>query len=244
MNMDKVFTKEYFNAQLSKYQNLEPKEIGSAKLRYEDIAGRLDGYLYKSIENIKKVPILTIDGQTWMSLTPMEIQSHFIPILKAEGVVGVAGLGFGYYIQEILQKEEVESIDVYEINQDVIDMYLANFGEHEKLNIIKGDVLEMKGKEYDFFYADIYAEQMDVSAIEHKSILTYHNNIDDYFFWTQEAVVYTLLLNHSDLYGLSDFCIRKFINILLDEKGNLLLDTKYYAEDILEALETSEEYSC
>lgn len=244
MNMNKVFTKEYFNGQLSKYQNLEPKEIGSAKLIYEDIAGRLDGYLYKSIENIKKVPILTINGQTWMSLTPMEIQSHFIPILKAEGVVGVAGLGFGYYIQEILQKDEVESIDVYEINQDVIDMYIANFGEHEKLNIIKADVLEMKGKEYDFFYADIYPEQMDVSAIEHKNILTYHNNIDDYFFWTQEAVVYTLLLNHSDLYDLSDFHIRQFINGLLDEKGNLLLDTKYYARDMIEALEESEEYSC
>ena len=243
MNIDKIFTNEYYEGQLSKYQNLEPKEIGSVKLMYKDISGRLDGYLYKSFEIIKKVPILTIDGRTWMSLTPMEIQSHFLPIKKAEGVVGVAGLGFGYYIQEILQKDEVKSIDVYEINQDVIDMYIANFGEHEKLNIIKADALEMKYKEYDFFYADIYPKQMNVIAIEHKSLLTHHNNIGEYFFWTQEAMVYTLLLGNADVYDLSDFDIREFISVLLREKGNYLMDTKYYIKDIKEALENAEDYS-
>lgn len=243
MNIDKIFTNEYYEGQLSKYQNLEPKEVGSVKLIYKDISGRLDGYLYKCFKSIKKVPVLTIDNRTWMSLTPMEIESHFLPIQKAEGNVGVAGLGFGYYVQEILQKDEVDSIDVYEINQDVIDMYIANFGEHEKLNIIKGDALKMKHKEYDFFYADIYPEQMDITAIEHRSILMYHNNIDEYFFWTQEAMVYSLLLGNRDVSALSDFEIREFISVLLREKGNFLLNTKLFIDDIEEALVEFEEYS-
>lgn len=235
--IENVFTREYYEGQLSKYQNLEQKEVGTAKLIYTDVVGRVDGYLYKDFVNIKNVPILTIEGRTWMSLTPMEIQSHFLPILKAKGRVGVAGLGFGYYIQEIMDKEDVESIDVYEINQDVIDMYLANFAENEKVNIIKSDVLEMENKEYDFFYADIYPKQMDVSAIEHRSILMSNNSIGDYFFWTQEAMVYSLMLAGRDISGLSNFQIRHFINTLVENKENYLINTKSFATDIEEALD-------
>lgn len=239
MNIEQVFTSKYYKAQLSKYQNLQEKEIGSVKLIYQNICGRLDGYLYNSFESIKKVPILMIDGQVWMSLTPMEIQSHYVPIEKATGVVGVAGLGFGYYIQEILHKDEVESIDVYEINQDVIDMYISNFGKHEKLNIIKSDVLEMKNQQYDFFYADIYPEQMDLTAIEHKAILTTNNDIVDYFFWTQEAIVYTLLLSELNAYDLNDNLISDLLSSLLDEKEDYLIDTRGCVEDIVKALDNS-----
>ena len=54
-------------------------------------------------------------------------------------------------------------------------------------------------------------------------------------------MVYTLLLGNVDVYDLSDFHIREFISVLLREKGNYLMDTKYYIEDIKEALEDVEE---
>lgn len=240
MNIEQVFTSEYFEAQLSKYQNLQEKEIGSVKFIYQDICGRLDGYLYKSFESIEKVPMLLINGQTWMSLTPMEIQSHVVAIKKAHGVVGVAGLGFGYYIQEILQKNDVESIDVYEINQDVIDMYISNFGNNSKVNIIKANVLEMEDKEYDFFYADIYPTQMDLDALKHKALLTSSNSIGEYFFWTQEAIVYTLLLSEVETYGLNDSMISDLLTALLDEKEDYLIDTRLCVDDVINALEDSQ----
>ena len=84
---------------------------------------------------------------------------------------------------------------------------------------------------------------MDIKAIEHKSLLTHYNNIDEYFFWTQEAMVFTLLLGNRDTYGLSDFEVREFISVLLREKGNFLVDTKFLMEDIEKALIASEKYA-
>lgn len=237
-DFEEVFEVSYYKKQLSKYQNIAPKQIGNVRLTYKDCEGFLGGYLYKGYISQDKIPGLFIGESLWMSITPMEVESHYLPIKKACGKVGVAGLGLGYYVQEILEKDNVESIDVYEINQDVIDMYIENFGLDDRVNIINQDVLTMKNKEYDFFYADIYKGILDSEAIKHKALIKANNAIDKYFIWTQEGMALALFKKGIVEESLVDCEIRAFILALMRKKG-MLVDSEIaeFAEDILEELE-------
>ena len=216
-DFEEVFEVSYYKKQLSKYQNIAPKQIGNVRLTYKDCEGFLGGYLYKGYISQDKIPGLFIGESLWMSITPMEVESHYLPIKKACGKVGVAGLGLGYYVQEILEKDNVESIDVYEINQDV---------------------LTMKNKEYDFFYADIYKGILDSEAIKHKALIKANNAIDKYFIWTQEGMALALFKKGIVEESLVDCEIRAFILALMRKKG-MLVDSEIaeFAEDILEELE-------
>ena len=227
---DNPFSREYQEKEIAwfskkvqnrTYKNIELKVV-------EEIDWRLDGYMYKDWPApLHNVPLFLIDGQTWMSLTPMEIESHYLPIFYAHGRVGVAGLGLGYYVQRILEKEEVEEIVVYELNQDVIDFYYQNFGEHEKLTIICQDVLAVNNEEFDFFYCDIYPGQMDTNAIGHHRIIADNNIIHHYHFWTFESMV--LHMMNDDEYRekftipmTTGMSLQSFFEYLLEEKEGLV----------------------
>lgn len=183
------FESAYFEQEKKWFLN-KCKEIKTERLeiRIRNIYGRLTGFMYQDFVDLKDIPVFYIDQKVWMSITPMEVESHFIPIECAEGTVGVAGLGLGYYVQRILEKESVDSVTVFELDPDVIDLYLEMFGPHPKLTIIQGDVLETcKNEEFNWFYNDIYANMCDPKAFDDMKILKANNYIDDYHFWTMEA---------------------------------------------------------
>src|SRR3974377_1497787 len=58
----------------------------------------------------------------WMSLTPMELESHMPHIAAAHGTVVVAGLGMGFYLYNVLCKPEVRKVIVLEKNKDVANL--------------------------------------------------------------------------------------------------------------------------
>ena len=95
-------------------------------------------------------------------------------------LVGVAGLGIGYYVQRILDTEDVAEVIVYEINQNVIDVYLKNFGHHEKVTIKNEDVRTITGEYFDFFYNDIYKNVLDENVIKDMALIINNNEIDRY----------------------------------------------------------------
>jgi hypothetical protein len=192
------FSWEYFYQELQFLQNIVPGDSGNVSIRkktYETTT--VEGYMNNmySIDpiRIENIPILYIDGQIWMSITPMEVQSHFMPIYLATGIVGVAGLGLGYAVQRMIEKEDVERVNVYEINEDVIQLYLNSFGHSPKLQIVRQDVRQMRDMYYDFFYADIYKDQQDCDATTDYRLLMDNNMISEYFYWTMEANIIELL---------------------------------------------------
>ena len=218
------FSREYHKQELHSLQ-LAPRTFKNIELKIETVAGRVDGFMYKDfLTGLENVPVLFIDKKLWMSLTPMEIESHYMPIQLATGHVGVGGLGLGYYTQRILQKEEVECVTVYELDQNVIDFYLDNFGKHEKLTIVKQDVRTLTDETFDFFYNDIYPTQMDEKAIEDMALLTTNNHIDHYHFWTFEEFLLEMVnAGYGD--DLPYMWMRTyfpFIAQLLETKGNML----------------------
>ena len=99
-----------------------------------------------------------------MSDTPMERNTNKGFILDANGDVIVFGLGLGLVIIPLLKKENVKSILVVELYQDLIDLVYPILKTHDtenKLSVIQGDCFEIhktipKEKKFDCVYGDIW----------------------------------------------------------------------------------------
>lgn len=226
------FTKEYFFEQFKKYKFKDVVK-GNVVVKHVDVPfGIHNCFLNRDMFELNDVPALYIDGEIMMSLTPLEIESHYMPIELAEGRVGVAGLGLGYFVQNVLEKETVDEVIVYELNQNVIDIYLDNFGEHEKLTIVNKDVFKVKGEHFDFFYNDIYQMCMTEKAFEDVAIICKNNDVDIYHWWAMEgfiqSAIHTINADSPSVTALTkvipvDWLIRylPFIALLEDTRGGL-----------------------
>lgn len=161
--------------------------------------GNLDDYLNKNwrISSLS-VPAIWIDGELWMSLTYMEIQSAYVALALAEGVVGTAGLGLGYWPLRAASSEEVDQVHVYEIDPRVIQFFVETFKkrpEMEKIVIHEGDVRKLarydqkaKGPRFDLFFMDVYKTLLPETVIEDIRLFTDDMVVDTYRFWGQERV--------------------------------------------------------
>lgn len=99
-----------------------------------------------------------------MTDTPMERNTNRDFIRKANGDVIIFGLGLGLVILPLLKKENVKSILVVELYQDLIDLIQPILKQHDtenKLTIIQGDCFQIhnqfpKEKKFDCVYGDIW----------------------------------------------------------------------------------------
>ena len=121
-----------------------------------------------------------------MRLTPLEIQASYFAIKMAKGKVGVVGLGLGYAVEEMAKKPEVEEITVYEISQEVVDLYYSNFPKNPKINIVCCNAYEAERKEFDLFYADIYEYKITSQIVEDYKKFNELHNIEEYSFFGME----------------------------------------------------------
>lgn len=147
----------------------------------------LQGYMY---ENKEKYDIDVIqlykDNISLMKLTPREIESSYGVISFAYGKVGIVGLGLGYVAQEIAKKKEVKEVIVYEVSEEVINLYNQNFQPNEKIKIIKGDAFKAEREEFDFFYVDIYEYKLTSKVVEDYKAFNKLHEIEEYAFWGVE----------------------------------------------------------
>jgi hypothetical protein len=99
-----------------------------------------------------------------MSDTPMERNTNQNFIRNANGDVLIFGLGLGLVIIPLLKKQDVRSILVVELHQDLIDVVLPILKESDtegKLSVMQGDCFEIhntipKEKKFDCVYGDIW----------------------------------------------------------------------------------------
>lgn len=246
----KGYNNEYYLKQLEKYNSKNKlsnknKKIskGNFTIEYvETVFARLDGYLYRNFREWSNFPVLKENSITWMSITPLEIDSHIIPIELANGRVCIGGLGLGYYLQNIIDKPDVTEIVVYEINKDVIDLYNECFEHNDKVKIINDNILNMKNEHFDFVYVDIYPSLMNGPELEHMKLLKENNDIDIYYFWGFEGYVIRLIenLGMDKLESISldkkiIILIYKFITLLFDSEYNKLYNSPYLSEGEIKA---------
>lgn len=99
------------------------------------------------------------DETVMMTDSEMERRTNWFFIHKANGRVLVAGLGLGMVLLPLQNKEEVESVTVVEIHQEIIDMVIPQLPLNDKIGVICADIMEWfppQGEKYDTIYFDIW----------------------------------------------------------------------------------------
>lgn len=99
------------------------------------------------------------NGQVIMSNTPAELRDHRIFVAWSKGAVLINGLGLGCVLSEVLNKQEVTSVDVVELEPDVIDLVGPYFLKDSRLRIYKANAYDfqpIKGTHYNAVWHDIW----------------------------------------------------------------------------------------
>ncbi|ATD54432.1 hypothetical protein [Clostridium chauvoei] len=185
----KPYESDYVIEKIQEYnEKINLGKIGDFEIKKIDgLKGIIKGYMYEKEGEIA-LDILELHGpkNIWMRMTPLEIESSYMPIKRAKGKVGVVGLGLGYVAQEMAKKDKVDEVIVYEINKDVIDLYNKNFKENPKIKIKHEDAFKAKREDFDFFYVDIYEYKLTKKVVEDYQSFNKLHNIEEYSFWGME----------------------------------------------------------
>lgn len=185
----KPFDREYVLNKIQEYNNkIKNNKIGDFEIKSIDgLQGVIQEYLHSKEGNLD-VRILELHApeHIWMRLTPLEIEASYFAIKMAKGKVGVVGLGLGYAVEEMAKKPEVKEITVYEISQEVVDLYYSNFPKNPKINVVCCNAYEAESKEFDFFYADIYEYKITSQIVEDYKKFNELHKIEEYSFFGME----------------------------------------------------------
>lgn len=194
------FTNEFVEEEVAFYALPKPYSKDGVEVRLVTPQGTISDYLNKNWRIFKpgfKVPALIVDGELWMSLTAMEIQSLYVPISLAYGEVGTAGLGLGYFALRAAGMPEVEKVHVFEREARVADFFMERFGnrpEMEKIEITVGDARkEMLWKDarrsFDFVFMDVYQTLLGDDVVDDILLFNKKGSVETYRFWGQERVL-------------------------------------------------------
>ncbi len=146
-----------------------------------------------------KFPAVLEDGNEWMTLTPVDMDTCEDAIRRAHGKVITFGLGLGYFAYMAALKDEVESVTVVELSADVIELFkkqiLPCFPHPEKIKIINADAFkyaeeEMPAESFDFAFVDTWRDAGDgapmykrMKALEHLSPST------EFSYWIENFLI-------------------------------------------------------
>lgn len=183
----KPYNKKFIIDKIKEYENkIDSGVVGKFEiLKRDSLDGEIEGYLYTKADSITgPIPELIEENKrVWMRLSPKEIEGSYEVIKFATGKVGVVGLGLGYVVQELAKKQDVEKIVVYEISEDVVELYKRNFGENDKIKIVVGDAFEAERDSFDFFYVDIYEYKLSMKVVDDYIKFNKIHDIKEYSFF-------------------------------------------------------------
>lgn len=144
-------------------------------------------------------PAVLEDGNEWMTLTPVDLDTCDEAIDKAHGKVVTFGLGLGYYAYMVSCKENVESITVVEKSEDVIALFreyvLPQFSHPQKVNIVNADAFEyaesvMPGEGFDLAFVDTWRDASDGAPMYERMKKLEHLSPDtEFLYWIENFLI-------------------------------------------------------
>ena len=144
-------------------------------------------------------PAVLEDGNEWMTLTPVDLDTCDEAIERARGNVVTFGLGLGYYAYMVSEKADVESITVIEKSEDVIRLFksriLPQFSHPEKVRVICADAFEYAEKDmpkenYNFAFVDTWRDASDGAPMyERMKPLEDLNPKTEFSYWIENFLV-------------------------------------------------------
>ena len=142
-----------------------------------------------------RFPAILEDGNEWMTLTPVDLDTCEEAIAAARGKVVTFGLGLGYYAYMAAQKPEVESVTVVELSSDVIRLFnthiLPQIPNKDKIHIINKDAFiyakeDMPEEHFDVAFVDTWRDASDGAPMyeKMKSLEKYSPNTK-FLYWIE-----------------------------------------------------------
>lgn len=155
-------------------------------------------------------PAVLEDGNEWMTLTPVDLDTCEEAIARAHGRVVTFGLGLGYYAYMVSEKSDVESITVVEKSRDVIDLFeryiFPQFTHPEKVRIVNDDAFlyaehTMPKEKFDVAFVDTWRDASDGTPMYEKMRALEHLSPDtEFLYWIENFLISRLrALRFADL---------------------------------------------
>jgi hypothetical protein len=135
--------------------------------------------------------------RTWMSMTPMEIESQELGCRAAAGHTVVMGLGMGWAAANAALQPKVTAVTVVEFDPEVIAMIgeIGVFGQlpedaRSKVTIVRGDALAyVPDTPADTLLADIWPSINGPKRAEQVHSMRANTGASRVYFWGQEMVI-------------------------------------------------------
>lgn len=146
---------------------------------------------------VTEMACLTRRGQTWMSTSPIELESQEIGIRLSGGHVLIYGLGMGWSALNCALREEVDSVTVVELDPDVLALHRALDlaaqlppSARAKLRIVQGDAYEYApDRPVDLLMPDIWLPFMNDTRVQEVAAMQEKVQARHIYFWGQELEI-------------------------------------------------------
>lgn len=146
-----------------------------------------------------RFPAVLEDGNEWMTLTPVDVDTVEAAISAARGRVITFGLGLGYYAFAVSEREEVESVTVVERSEEVIALFkkhlLPLFPHGEKVRVVHADAFEyaehvMPNERYDYAFVDTWRDASDgLPMYERMKALEKLSPKTEFSYWIEGFII-------------------------------------------------------
>lgn len=142
-----------------------------------------------------RFPAILEGGNEWMTLTPVDLDTCEEAIEAAHGRVVTFGLGLGYYAYMASEKDEVESVTVVELSEDVIRLFkthiLPKMPNRHKIKIVNCDAFKyaeevMPKEKFDLAFVDTWRDAGDGAPMYKRMKALEHLSTDTRFmYWVE-----------------------------------------------------------
>lgn len=140
---------------------------------------------------VAELPVLLRAGESWMSLSPLEIESQTIGLALAQGHVAIMGLGMGWAAAAAALRHAVTQVTVIERDPDVLALHheLDLFSQlpeaaRAKLRIIEADALAWRADTpVDLLMPDIWLPLVNDGRIEEVRRMQANVRAGSVYFW-------------------------------------------------------------
>ncbi|WP_247887056.1 hypothetical protein [Azospirillum sp. SYSU D00513] len=136
-------------------------------------------------------------GATWMSMTPMELESQEIGVRLAHGHVVIFGMGMGWAACVSALRDEVTAVTVVELDEDVLALHreLDVFSQlpeqaRAKIRVERGNAYEWTPREpVDLLMPDIWLPLVSDGRVEEVRRMQANVQAKEIYFWGQEMEI-------------------------------------------------------
>lgn len=140
---------------------------------------------------------------TWMSLTPHEIESQELGYKHASGNMVIMGLGMGWIAANAALNSLVTNVTVIERDPDIISLFTESGAfesiptlARQKISIVEADALKWRpepDQTIDFLYADIWLHLAEQGVFRQVKQMQDNVRAKQIYFWGQELLIHSAI---------------------------------------------------